>query len=124
MSTYIDSKYFSHPSSCILTPFCSMFSARAFSAYASTLRWMVGSNEPRMRAARRAALMLLLIPTVATGTPVYILALRLCSVGIGEDTPLGIWTMLYKLSTPSRELPLTGTPITGRVVWAAAIPGR
>ena len=101
-----------------------MFSARAFSAYASTLRWMVGSNEPRMRAARRAALMLLLIPTVATGTPVYILALRLGSVGIGKGGPLGIWTMLYKLSTPSRELPLTGTPITGRAVWAAAMPGR
>lgn len=52
------------------------------------------------------------------------------SYGIGvcgkgnKNVPLGIWTMLYRLSTPSRELPFTGTPITGRAVWAAAIPGR
>ena len=40
------------------------------------------------------------------------------------NLPRGICTMLYKLSTPSSELPFTGTPITGRAVWAAAIPGR
>lgn len=41
-----------------------------------------------------------------------------------DNIPLGIWTMLYRLSTPSSELPLTGTPMTGRTVCAAAIPGR
>lgn len=34
----------------------------------------------------------------------------------GNNVPRGICTMLYRLSTPSSELPLTGTPITGRAV--------
>lgn len=36
----------------------------------------------------------------------------------------GICTILYKLSTPSSVLPLTGTPTTGSVTIAATIPGR
>lgn len=48
----------------------------------------------------------LLIATVATGTP------------------LGICTMLKRLSIPSNVLPLTGTPITGSGVLAAIMPGR
>ena len=32
--------------------------------------------------------------------------------------------MLYRLSTPSNELPFTGTPMTGREVCAAAMPGK
>lgn len=38
LCTYICSKYFSHPNSRIFTPFNSIFSALAFSAYASTFR--------------------------------------------------------------------------------------
>jgi hypothetical protein len=66
---HICSKYCFHPISLILLPLTSRFSVLAFSAYSSTFRCTVGSNDPRIRAARRAALTLLLIPTVATGTP-------------------------------------------------------
>mmetsp|Transcript_21832 Transcript_21832/g.49722 ORF Transcript_21832/g.49722 Transcript_21832/m.49722 type:complete len:225 (+) Transcript_21832:141-815(+) len=57
-------------------------------------------------AARRPAFLALPIATVATGTPP------------------GIWTMLYKESTPERADVFTGTPITGKTVMAATIPGK
>mmetsp|Transcript_14582 Transcript_14582/g.62507 ORF Transcript_14582/g.62507 Transcript_14582/m.62507 type:complete len:261 (+) Transcript_14582:141-923(+) len=65
-----------------------------------------GSYAPTMRAASRPALVELPMATVATGTP------------------RGICRMECTLSTPSRCLSGTGTPITGRGVIAATMPGR
>ncbi|KAH3669382.1 hypothetical protein OGAPHI_001503 [Ogataea philodendri] len=65
-----------------------------------------GLEAPKIRIASRAALVALLMATVATGTP------------------LGIWTIECSESTPSSVEPLTGTPITGSGVMAATIPGR
>src|SRR5438105_2795253 len=61
-----------------------------------------------MRTARSAALRALSTPTHATGTPG------------------GIWTIESRASRPSSTLfdERSGTPITGRSVWAAATPGR
>src|SRR5439155_6341771 len=60
-----------------------------------------------MRTARCAALRGLSRPTAATGTPG------------------GIWTTLSSASSPPAALndDVSGTPITGRSVWAAATPG-
>ena len=60
-----------------------------------------------MRTARCAALRGLSRPTAATGTPG------------------GIWTTLSSESSPPAALSddVSGTPITGRSVWAAATPG-
>ena len=43
---------------------------------------------------------------------------------VATGMPRGIWTIEYKLSTPDRELLFTGTPITGKGVSAATIPGK
>ena len=65
-----------------------------------------GSPTERMRTASRPALRAPLTAMVATGTP------------------LGICTMDSRLSRPSRCARATGTPMTGRVVTEASIPGR
>jgi hypothetical protein len=39
-------------------------------------------------------------------------------------TPPGIWTIESRLSIPLRAWLSTGTPMTGRMVQAAHIPGR
>mmetsp|Transcript_28623 Transcript_28623/g.80000 ORF Transcript_28623/g.80000 Transcript_28623/m.80000 type:complete len:238 (-) Transcript_28623:761-1474(-) len=45
---------------------------------------------------------------------------------VATGTPRGIWTMESRESTPSKCAPLgfTGTPITGKGVMAATMPGR
>ena len=43
---------------------------------------------------------------------------------VATGTPAGIWTMESRLSIPFRLLLSTGTPITGRGVIEAVIPGR
>ena len=73
---------------------------------ASILAVRSGSPTARMRTASRPALRAPLTAIVATGTP------------------LGICTMESRLSRPSRCDSATGTPITGRVVTEASIPGR
>ncbi len=65
-----------------------------------------GSAWARMRTARSPALRAPLTAMVATGTP------------------LGIWTMESRLSSPSSCESATGTPMTGRVVTEASMPGR
>src|SRR5699024_529872 len=64
------------------------------------------SPAPRMRAASRPAFFAPPMDTVATGTP---------------D---GIWTIDSRESIPSRCFRGTGTPMTGRDVIEAIIPGR
>mmetsp|Transcript_70786 Transcript_70786/g.140294 ORF Transcript_70786/g.140294 Transcript_70786/m.140294 type:complete len:271 (-) Transcript_70786:922-1734(-) len=64
------------------------------------------SAMPSMRTASRPALAAFPIATVATGTP------------------RGIWTMERRESLPDSAEDLTGTPMTGRGVRAATIPGR
>ena len=59
-----------------------------------------------MRAARSAAFSAFPMATVATGTP------------------RGIWTIESSESSPSSWESGIGTPMTGRSVWAATIPGR
>ena len=49
-------------------------------------------------------------------------ALPMASVPTG--TPAGIWTMESRESMPLRALLSMGTPSTGRMVWAAVMPGR
>ena len=61
-----------------------------------------------MRAARTAALRALSTPTQATGTPGGI-----CAIASSASSP------------PATEvLEVSGTPITGTSVWAAATPGN
>src|SRR6266550_7485394 len=62
---------------------------------------------PRIRAASTAAFLALSTPTQATGTPG------------------GIWAIESSASSPSSTLSedRSGTPITGRSVWAASTPG-
>ena len=43
---------------------------------------------------------------------------------VATGTPGGICTIESSESRPPKAEPLTGTPITGRVVMAAAMPGR
>ena len=43
---------------------------------------------------------------------------------VATGTPAGIWTMDSRLSRPPRCGEGTGTPSTGRVVFAAIMPGR
>ena len=38
--------------------------------------------------------------------------------------PAGIWTIERSESMPSRAFDWTGTPMTGKTVMAAAMPGR
>ena len=59
-----------------------------------------------MAAARSPALVALPIATVATGMP------------------RGIWTIDSSESRPPRCLVVIGTPMTGRLVFAASMPGR
>ena len=49
-------------------------------------------------------------------------ALPIASVATGM--PAGICSIDSKESFPSRDFVLTGTPITGKCVFAAVIPGR
>ena len=64
-----------------------------------------GSDSARIAAARRPALVALPMATVATGTP------------------RGIWTIDSSESRPPRCWVGIGTPMTGRAVLAASIPG-
>ena len=43
---------------------------------------------------------------------------------VPTGTPAGIWTMESRLSWPFKVLDSTGTPSTGNVVIAAAMPGK
>mmetsp|Transcript_48310 Transcript_48310/g.114089 ORF Transcript_48310/g.114089 Transcript_48310/m.114089 type:complete len:273 (-) Transcript_48310:904-1722(-) len=64
------------------------------------------SAHPSMRTARRPALVLLSMATVATGTP------------------RGICTIESSESLPDSAVVLTGTPMTGTGVMAATMPGK
>lgn len=66
----------------------------------------MGSELPMMRAASSPAFAAPLIAIVATGMPA------------------GIWTIDSSESRPSRRASCTGTPMTGRVVTEATMPGR
>lgn len=83
-------------------PFKNLSSLHAFTGLPFSIRVCTDlpskSGLDHIRSARSTALTPTLIATVATGTP------------------LGICTMLNKLSKPSKGLALTGTPITGSVV--------
>ena len=43
---------------------------------------------------------------------------------VATGTPDGIWTVERSASAPPRAPPPIGTPITGRVMWAATVPAR
>src|SRR5690606_11820232 len=61
--------------------------------------------------------------TAAASKPAFAApASPIASVPTG--TPRGIWTIDRSESRPDSALLLTGTPRTGRWVWAASIPGR
>mmetsp|Transcript_32900 Transcript_32900/g.82955 ORF Transcript_32900/g.82955 Transcript_32900/m.82955 type:complete len:259 (-) Transcript_32900:1521-2297(-) len=104
-TTHIPSKYVFHPSCSILAAF-SVTTSSILLWYVSILASTSGWYAATMRAARSPALVLLPMATVATGTP------------------RGICRMDRTLSTPSRCLRGTGTPMTGRGVMAATMPGR
>src|SRR5262249_25440758 len=67
-----------------------------------------GCFAPRMAAASRAAFTAPALPTASVPT----------------GTPPGICTMASSESTPFRTAGSTGTPRTGRTVFAAVMPGR
>lgn len=87
----------------------------------------LGIPADKILTANKAALVLLLIATVATGIPRYSNQ-GLPKVLLKKSNDItGIWTILYSESTPSTPpLPCTrtGTPMTGNGVTAATIPGR
>jgi len=56
---------------------------------------------------------------IASSAPFLALSMPTVATGI----PGGIWAMLSSASSPPSFASL-GTPITGRIVWAAMVPGR
>src|SRR5690606_12072806 len=80
---------------------------RVVGPHRAHLRARVPLDHPRMRAASTAALRALSTPTHATGTPG------------------GIWAIDSSASSPPPTdfEEVSGTPITGRSVWAATTPG-
>src|SRR3984893_17902985 len=78
------------------------------SRYASSAVAMAGCLLARIAAAHSAAL-------VAPAAPI---------ANVATGTPAGICTMDNSESSPPRDFDCTGTPSTGRLVLAAAMPGR